>query len=157
MKLNEIKTGKSVADLKIEYTGGDFYCYYNELTSLQGGPKEVGGDFYCSDNKLTSLQGAPTKVGSHFYCSNNKLTSFKDLPLKKMNGIFNFRNNPIKSHVLKLLLIEGVRAFICLDKLLQDILNDALEQFPNEPKKRVLYAQKRLLDEHENGQELAKL
>ena len=30
---------------------GDFYCFYNNLTSLQGAPTSVGGEFNCSKQK----------------------------------------------------------------------------------------------------------
>lgn len=137
--------------------GGSFNCTYNQLTTLDGAPEKVGGNFYCYNNQLTSLQWAPKEVAGNFYCTDNSLTNFKDFPLKKMNGEFMFSRNPIKSHVLKLLIIEGVTEFVCSNSLLQGILNDALTKFPTEPKKRVLHAQKRLLDEHENGQELARI
>ena len=40
---------------------GDFYCFGNQLTSLEGAPKKVAGYFSCPNNKLTSLEGAPKK------------------------------------------------------------------------------------------------
>jgi hypothetical protein len=56
--------------------GGSFDCSENQLTSLQGAPREVGGAFNCSGNQLTSLEGAPREVGGDFYCRfNPKLTS----------------------------------------------------------------------------------
>jgi hypothetical protein len=39
---------------------------------LQGAPTLVGGDFYCFYNNLTSLQGAPTSVGGDFHCNMKK-------------------------------------------------------------------------------------
>ena len=40
---------------------GDFNCYNNKLTTLEGAPSSVGGDFSCSfNNNLTSLEGAPS-------------------------------------------------------------------------------------------------
>jgi hypothetical protein len=64
-----------------------FDCSYNQLTSLEGGPKEVGGHFSCSFNQLTSLEGAPNKVGGSFYCTGNQLTSLKGIP-EKIRGKF---------------------------------------------------------------------
>jgi hypothetical protein len=61
---------------------GYFYCYNNNLTSLEGSPQEVSGWFDCSNNKLTSLEGSPQEVGGYFDCSYNKLTSLKGAPLK---------------------------------------------------------------------------
>jgi hypothetical protein len=36
---------------------GNFICKNNELTSLEGSPREVGGDFNCNSWKLLSLEG----------------------------------------------------------------------------------------------------
>ena len=48
---------------------GYFTCEdCDNLTSLEGAPKEVG-KFYCRDcDKITSLKGAPEWVGGSFYC-----------------------------------------------------------------------------------------
>ena len=67
--------------------GGDFDCFSNNLTSLEGAPREVGGDFECSGNKLTTLEGGPREVGGDFICNNNKLTSLKGAP-EKVGGDF---------------------------------------------------------------------
>ena len=93
----------------------NFYCSYcDNLTSLEGAPKEVKGYFVCSDcknlttiegapkkckffncswcPKLTSLEGAPKEVKEFFDCSYcNKLTSLKGAP-KKIRGVFNCTN-----------------------------------------------------------------
>ena len=169
MKLKDLfeATGKSVADLKIDYKGGDFdcsnneltslegalshvsgnfdcslnhltslkgapshvgggfYCRGNGLTSLEGAPSHVGGGFYCSSNELTSLKGAPSHVGGGFYCYNNKLTSLKDVHkhITEIKGIFYAIRNPIKSHVLGLLLIKGVTEVHLDNKQVAEILN----------------------------------
>jgi hypothetical protein len=59
---------------------GDFYCYNNQLTSLEGSPSSVGGDFYCNGNYLTTLEGAPKWVGGDFSCRNNQLTTLEGAP-----------------------------------------------------------------------------
>ena len=60
-------------DLTIN-VNGDVDLKYKELTEfpdyIQFGV--VKEDFYCSYNELTSLKGAPENVAS-FYCSNNKV------------------------------------------------------------------------------------
>ena len=88
--------------------GGDFSCSYNKLTSLDHGPTKIGGNFFCSHNKLTSLEHCPSEVGGDFYCSNNELTSLKDVHrrVQKIGGTFACHSNPIKSHILGLMLIE---------------------------------------------------
>ena len=121
---------KSVADLGIKYEGGDFDCSVNKLTSLAGAPSHVGGDFYCSVNKLTSLAGAPSHVDGYFYCAFNELTSLKDVHkhITEIKGEFYAIKNPIKSHVLGLLLIKGVTGVHLDNKQVAEILNRHLDK-----------------------------
>ena len=72
--------------------GGDFYCYGNQLTTLEGAPNTVSGDFFCYDNQLTSLEGAPNNVGGGFYCSNNQLISLEGAP-NNVGDSFDCYNN----------------------------------------------------------------
>ena len=112
----------------LQKVGADFICSNNQLTSLEGGPKEVGGNFSCSYNKLTCLVGGPQKVGDYFYCSENELTNLKDIhkQIKFIGGQASFLGNPIKSHVVGLLLIEGL-VYVNLDnKKVRDIINKHL-------------------------------
>jgi len=98
MKLKDLfeSTGKSVADLGIDYKGGDFYCANNELTSLTGAPSHVGGDFDCSTNELTSLEGAPSRVDGYFNCNHNELASLKGAP-SHIGASFYCRGNKLTS------------------------------------------------------------
>jgi len=73
--------------LKFRNVSGDFWCYNNKLTSLEGCPLSVGVSFYCSDNKLTSLESGPLSVGGDFSCSSNKLTSLEGCP-RSVGGNF---------------------------------------------------------------------
>jgi len=57
----------------------EFYCDNNNLTTLEGCPKEVHGGFACSNNKLTSLEHSPKIVGSNFLCIGNNITSLEGL------------------------------------------------------------------------------
>ena len=61
--------------LKFGRITGNFVCSFNQLTTLEGSPREVGGHFVCSFNQLTTLEGGPTEVGGDFNCSHNPLTS----------------------------------------------------------------------------------
>ena len=56
---------------------GDFLCYNNKLTSLEGCPNEVGGYFACFNNQLTNLIGGPQEVGADYSCYNNKLETLE--------------------------------------------------------------------------------
>jgi hypothetical protein len=73
-----------------------FDCSYNELTTLEGSPKEVFGHFECPHNKLTTLEGGPECVGGDFNCSFNYLTSLKESP-KEVYGSFNCYSNNLTS------------------------------------------------------------
>ena len=98
---------KSVADLGIEYAGGNFICSNTELTSLEGAPSHVGGSFNCSVNKLTSLKD----VHKH---------------IAEIKGAFYAIENPIESHVLGLLLIKGVTKVRLKNGQVEEILNKHL-------------------------------
>lgn len=76
--------------------GGDFNCRYNDLTSLKGAPREVGGGFDCDGNNLISLEGAPQKVGGYFSCFNNNLTSLEGAP-REVGGYFSCNENNLTS------------------------------------------------------------
>jgi hypothetical protein len=58
---------EKLPDLSDVTCRGDFNCRDNELTSLEGAPKEVQGGFYCNKKQLTSLEGAPKDVRGGFY------------------------------------------------------------------------------------------
>jgi len=73
--------------IKFKEVGGYFYCYNNQLTSLEYCPETVDGDFSCSNNQLTSLEGCPKTVGGHFYCNDNQLTSLEYCP-ESVGGSF---------------------------------------------------------------------
>jgi hypothetical protein len=134
---------------------GNFYCYGNQLTSLVGAPSSVGGHFYCYNNKLTSLVGAPSSVGGDFVCYDNNLTSLEGIEkiLKKMNGIFNAYNNPLKSHIIGLLLVPGCKKVSIDDNQVEEILNRHLKSPFG--KRRFFDCQSELLDA--NLDEWAKL
>jgi hypothetical protein len=59
---------------------GAFWCYDNQLRTLDGAPSEVGSDFSCRGNQLRTLQGSPRKVGGDFYCYRNPLISLEGAP-----------------------------------------------------------------------------
>jgi hypothetical protein len=90
------QSGLEKLPLKFGKVSGHFICYSNQLTSLEGAPREVGGGFYCWRNQLTSLEGAPYEVGSIFNCSENQLTSLEGGP-KEVGGNFNCENNKLTS------------------------------------------------------------
>jgi hypothetical protein len=74
------------------------------------------------------LEHCPTSVSGNFSCDYNKLTSLQNIHkhLKKMSGIFYAKSNPIKSHILGLLLIEGCSSIKLDNKKVESIINKYL-------------------------------
>jgi hypothetical protein len=110
--------------LKFGRVSGDFYCDWNELTTLEGCPHEVGGSFICADNYLTGLEGCPSRVGGDFNCIWNKLTTLEDAP-EEVGGDFYCRSN-------SLITLEGSPkdiggAFYCSD----NPINNLYRLFPD--------------------------
>jgi hypothetical protein len=95
---DDVELIKKVKELPVQfgYVGGYFYCYDNQLTSLEGSPESVGDDFYCSENQLTSLVGCPNEVGGGFVCRDNQLTSLEGSPQSVGNGFY-CHNNQLTS------------------------------------------------------------
>jgi hypothetical protein len=54
---------------------GSFWCYGNQLITLEGSPRVVGRSFYCSRNPLISLEGAPKVIKGEF-CFKNTLFKY---------------------------------------------------------------------------------
>lgn len=107
---------------------GNFSCTFSRLTTLDGAPQYIGGDFYCYRNLLSSLKGAPSHVGGDFVCFRNQLTSLKDIhkQVKFIGGELLAQGNPIASHVLGLLLIDGLKRVEIDNKKCQKIINTHL-------------------------------
>ena len=83
--------------LKNVEVGRNFYCSYNNLTSLTNSPRYIRGDFYCSYNHFTSLVGAPKYVGGDFICHNNpvKFTDQQVRDVCEVGGRVN-KGGPLK-------------------------------------------------------------
>ena len=110
--VNLFNIGLSKLPLKFNKVNGYFNCSCNNLTTLEGSPKELNGGFFCYDNKLTSLEGSPKEVNGDFYCYNNQLTSFEFAP-KIIRGDFDCRWNNIKSFEYFPSFVKG--NFFCSD------------------------------------------
>ena len=78
---NVYLNGKKLIELPLKFgkVSGDFSCHFNNLTSLEGSPREVGGHFSCGYNQLITLEGSPLSVGGIFNCYGNKLTSLSGI------------------------------------------------------------------------------
>jgi hypothetical protein len=91
--------------------GGQFSCIGTKIPSLKGAPHSVGKGFYCHSTKITSLEYAPQSVGKGFYCHNTRIISLHDIhkQIKHISGGFYCRG--AKTHLLGLLLIDGITGF----------------------------------------------
>lgn len=98
MKLKDLfeSTGKSVADLRINYIHGEFLCDAAGLTSLEGSPEHVTGDFDCNNNKLISLKDGPKQVDGHYYCYSNELSTLEGAP-RRVPSDFDCLDNCLSS------------------------------------------------------------
>jgi hypothetical protein len=76
--------------LKFRNVGGDFYCSYNNLPSLEGCPQTVGGDFYCRNNQLTSLEGLPEIHNIHKFLLIEYLLVSKNNYLQMFFRVYNW-------------------------------------------------------------------
>jgi hypothetical protein len=74
---------------------GNFYCWGNQLRTLEGSPREVGGNFSCGGNQLRTLEGSPRVVGLDFYCGKNPLISLEGAP-EVIEGEFWFKNTDFR-------------------------------------------------------------
>lgn len=126
-----------------EKVNGSFHCSINKITSLKGAPKIVGGTFSCGGNELTSLEGVPKEIGGYLNINNNKITSFKDIHkiITKINGEIYCEGNQIKSHVIGLLLIQGVKKIYSAEKW-----DKILNRHVGKGRARVIDCQNELID-----------
>ena len=98
------------------------------------------------DGKLITDKTKDEPWPGNFGCYNNQLTSFEGIHkiLKSMNGTFYANKNPLKSHVLGLLLVKGCKKVELDNKVVEEVLNRYL---PNtRGSKAVIEAQSELLD-----------
>ena len=120
-------------DMKI--WDGNFYGDARNFTSLKGCPEEIKGNFNCSFNtNLTSLELGPKIVDGDYWCHYCNITSLQNIHryTHKISGKFYCNTNPIKSHILGLLLIKDLKEVVCYetDKMYKpaQIINNYLKQ-----------------------------
>ena len=129
--------------------GGDFQCDKNQLTSIKGSPLIVDGGFKCSLNLLQNLIGGPERVGWSLNCSNNLIETINGFPkwvgeninsennqltslqnihkqILHIGGFLNLTKNPIKSHILGILLIKELKEVYANGRQFT-IINDHIE------------------------------
>ena len=88
--------------VKFGKVSGDFSCYRNNLTTLEGCPKYVGGGFSCSSNELTTLKGIEKcEIIDDFWCKGNNIPpeNYIYILTAKIGGEIITDNNEIE-HIL---------------------------------------------------------
>ena len=112
LDLSDLKLTVLPDILKDITVGGNFFCFNNNLTSLENCPKTVDGTFYCHYNNLTSLKGLKeTVINENFYCTDNKLTSLEGAP-KTVNGHFFCYQNPVKFTKKQVRAVSDVKGMV---------------------------------------------
>ena len=86
--------------LRFSRVGGHFSCCFDQLTTLEGSPREVVRTFNCSYNNLTTLEGGPREVGGYFDCTSNRLTTLEGGP-REVRGGFDCHDNPVYEIIRK--------------------------------------------------------
>jgi hypothetical protein len=125
---------------------GDFDCAANRLITLDGGPKSVGGYFSCYSNQLTSLEGAPQSVGSNFNCIRNQFISLVGAP-QSVDGNFHCDWSPTLP-LLRTVVAKEVRIYKNhnIFEKITDILNSCIRMNPGSYRKAALDAKRKLID-----------
>ena len=106
-----------------------FRCNKNRLRNFIGGPVSVSGFLSCSSNPLESFEGAPTEIGRHLICQRTDLKNLKDIHkhIRRIGGgAADFTFNSINSHVVGLLLIDGLNRVLLDNKKVEEIINKHL-------------------------------
>lgn len=121
-KLTSLKGGPKIV-------GSDYIANNNNLTSLEGSPEKVNADFMVHYNNIKSLEGCPKYVKADFWAHHNSLTNLHNIhkQIKHIGGMANFGVNPIKSHILGLLLIDGLNYVNLENSKVQAIINGHLK------------------------------
>jgi hypothetical protein len=117
---------------------GYFWCYDNQLRTLEGSPREVGGNFHCYGNQLKTLEGSPREVGGNFYCDENPLISLEGAP-EVIKGEFWFKNTRfsynLQSFLEKIDHIEPDEISLLLTHhfFTVDVIKEQIDQDPDFP------------------------
>lgn len=145
---------------------GNFSAKNNRLKDLTHGPARVLRDVYVSGNPLESFEGMP-RIGGALYMESCRLTSLHDVHKHIVfvrsgnvsNSVLNLAGNKIVSHVLGLVLVEGL-IHVTGEGAWVKVINSVIYEFPDESqrslKRRLMSASRQLL-ELPHGKELAKL
>ena len=107
-----------------------FENYERSILSVFGKQLDkVNKSLHYEGYRLDSLEGVPSSIGINLYCSNNNFTSLHNIhkKIKYIGGLASFNKCPITSHVLGLLLIDGLQQVYLDTNGVEDIINKHLK------------------------------
>lgn len=109
---------------------GDFFADHLDISSFAGGPKKVGGSYVVGGTSVTSFDGAAAQIENDLHCEDCKqLTSLQGIHknIKHIGGKASFADCPITSHVLGLLLIDGLQSVKLDEVKVMEVINKHLK------------------------------
>lgn len=126
-----IRNNKKLTSLKggPKIVGNDYIANNCSLVSVEGSPEKIDIDFMVHNNNIESLEGCPKFVGCDFWIHTNNLSNLHNIhkQIKHIGGMANFGGNPITSHMLGLLLIDGLCGIYYDNKKIENIINKHLK------------------------------
>lgn len=107
---------------------GHFSVLRCPLGALIGAPSKVTNDFSCIDCNLNSVFGANIDILGDCLLDRNSLNNLSNFHkhFKSIHGRLSLKLNPIKSHVVSVLLIDKLTSIEMDDKVIEHILNKQL-------------------------------
>ena len=123
---------------------GNFTCSSNKLKTLKHAPTMVVGYFAAAYNEIESIEYLPRDINRYVNLHGNKITSLEGIHniVKRVDGDIIITDNPIKSHVLGVILIKG-----CTEVVIDnDVVGAILNKYLGKGRQGVLDAQEELIE-----------
>ncbi len=101
------------------FTDGTLQLFALKLTSLEGCPTMTRGDCNVGANLITTLEHVPRRIGHTLAIqANKKLHSLQHIEsqIDHIGNAINLSPHLIKSHVLGLVLIDGLKSIWCVSE-----------------------------------------
>ena len=122
----EIKYYTINDDLTVDVDSDVDICDKN-LTEIPVKFNKINGNFYCFYNKLTSLKGCPTTINGNFYCSYNKLEDINDLDIEILLKT-NLSDIDVKQEVYDKYFEYWITKDIRIFNKLKNVISDNIKQ-----------------------------
>jgi hypothetical protein len=106
----------------------EFHTDHHVMSTFEGIPKNITGSLLIYDQLLSDFKHAPEVIQGNLVLHGNMFRSLRDIHkhVHTMRGFLSLVGNKIDSHVLGLLLIDGLTKVILQNTQVEDILNRRL-------------------------------